>query len=344
MRAIPLTRIAAFSPFPKFLAVNGCDVARQLSSLGIDPEALASEESLVPLQLACEFIEQVSDQEGIDGFGLKVGQQASILEVGLFGKILSQSLTLNDLIQKIVRWIPSIDSGARVWLAPSSTDPDCVQFCLRHDIGVGRAQIDAYGLLIFIDAVRLAAGPDWRPKRASLDAAAGDPLNCEALSEAAMNRRVNHVSFDIPRAYLGLPVSNRNRSRPTELVQDGLLERGAPRETLTESICQTIAAGLGTRIPTINQVAQMAGLSVSTLQRRLRDEGLVYGDLVDRIRYREAQEQLDDRSKPMSEIARHLGYAHAANFTHAFRRWTGVTPTSYRGIGSVGQQANRSGS
>jgi AraC-like DNA-binding protein len=39
----------------------------------------------------------------------------------------------------------------------------------------------------------------------------------------------------------------------------------------------------------------------------------------------------------VDEVARQLGYAEAASFIHAFRRWTGQTPAAWRKSG------NRSG-
>ena len=327
MPRIPLTRIAAFSPFPEYLVKNGCNVARHLSAFGIAPESLASEESLVPLRLACEFIEQVSRSEGIDRIGLEVGSGVSILEVGLFGKVLSQSLTLNDLIQKFIRWIPFVDSGVRVWMEPSDKDPGSVRLCMRHEIDIGRAQVDAYGLLILIDAVRLAAGPEWKPKRASLDRGLGDVSGYEALSEAAITRTTNHVAVEFHTDSLGLPVA---RNGLAASLPDEVLKVASPSEDLIESVCQTIEAGFGIRMPMINDVAEMAAISVSTLQRRLGKEGITFQDLLDRVRFQRASALLEAESPHVSDIAWFLGYSNPANFTHAFRRWTGTSPSHYR--------------
>jgi hypothetical protein len=53
MRRIPLARVAAFRPFPQFLAAGGSDVERHLISMGISPEsqtfgALCSQEGACP--------------------------------------------------------------------------------------------------------------------------------------------------------------------------------------------------------------------------------------------------------------------------------------------------------
>ena len=171
---IPLTRVAAFRPFPEYLQRNGCEVTRYFASFGIAPESILSEETLFPLHLAGKFIQMVSNREGIDCFGFEAGSRARIREVGIFGKILSQAITLNDLLHRIVRWCPLVDSGIQIWLDSSKEDPKNIRLCFRHEMDVGRKQVDAYGVLIFIDAVRMALGTNWRPRRVALDCAESD--------------------------------------------------------------------------------------------------------------------------------------------------------------------------
>jgi AraC-like DNA-binding protein len=74
----------------------------------------------------------------------------------------------------------------------------------------------------------------------------------------------------------------------------------------------------------------IVGMSVRTLQRRLAEMGVSYSDLVDEVRLASALTLIDDRSIKLSEIARKLGYADAANFDRAFKRWTGLSPSQAR--------------
>lgn len=82
----------------------------------------------------------------------------------------------------------------------------------------------------------------------------------------------------------------------------------------------------------IGSAAMIVGMSVRTLQRRLAETGLSYSDLVDDVRLASALTLIDDRSVKLSEVARKLGYADAANFDRAFRRWTGFSPSQVRAL------------
>ena len=46
----------------------------------------------------------------------------------------------------------------------------------------------------------------------------------------------------------------------------------------------------------------------------------------------------------VAEIAERLGHAEAPSFTHAFKRWTGASPGSYRRRGRATAGPRRSGS
>lgn len=80
----------------------------------------------------------------------------------------------------------------------------------------------------------------------------------------------------------------------------------------------------------IESAAMSVGMSVRTLQRRLAETGVSYSDLVDEVRLARALALIDDPSIKLWEISRRLGYADAANFDRAFRRWTGFSPSQVR--------------
>ncbi len=301
---------------------------RALCSMGIGLEALASEESLVPRVQACQFLEMVARREGIDRFGLEVGQRTSVRDMGMFGACLSRSFTLHDLLRKLLRLMPMVDSGCRVWIEPAESS-NHIKLCYRMHDPTGRPDASAFALLGLIDAVRMATGSSWRPKRIWLEKAAGGELeHFEALSEAAADRDVNYAAFEVPRDRLSASVLARKPSGRNNFDEE--LAATAPPENLPGTVAQVIRASFGAVTPTIRQVSEMANMSVRTLQRGLRAEGVSYGDLVERLRFEAAVSLIRQSNTPIAEIARHLGYAEAAPFSVAFRRWTGQAPSHYR--------------
>nr|WP_272211646.1 helix-turn-helix transcriptional regulator [Marinicella sp. W31]MDC2877537.1 helix-turn-helix transcriptional regulator [Marinicella sp. W31] len=80
----------------------------------------------------------------------------------------------------------------------------------------------------------------------------------------------------------------------------------------------------------IDGAARMAGLSVQGLQRRLRSTGYTYKDILEVARRTRAVMLLTQTSVSIAEIAFSLGYDEQANFTRAFNRWLGCSPSTFR--------------
>jgi AraC-like DNA-binding protein len=83
-------------------------------------------------------------------------------------------------------------------------------------------------------------------------------------------------------------------------------------------------------LPSAAQLARRLAISMRTLARRLGDAGTSYRELVDQTRRQRALLLLARPSLDVSEVARRLGYSDTANFSRAFRRWTGMPPGKYR--------------
>jgi AraC-like DNA-binding protein len=77
-------------------------------------------------------------------------------------------------------------------------------------------------------------------------------------------------------------------------------------------------------------VAKALALSERTLSRRLANEGATYAQVVDELRRSLALQYLKDPGLTLSQIAWLLGYEGSTSFNHAFRRWTGSSPSEAR--------------
>lgn len=84
--------------------------------------------------------------------------------------------------------------------------------------------------------------------------------------------------------------------------------------------------------PDAEQLARRLCLSLSTLRRRLADEGQTYQGLKDSVRRELAINWLAGAEPGMAQIAERLGYADTSSFYKAFRKWFGCNPGHYRAL------------
>ena len=81
---------------------------------------------------------------------------------------------------------------------------------------------------------------------------------------------------------------------------------------------------------TQDSVADALHMSLRTLQRRLNNEGTSYRGLLDETRRELAAHYMAESHRPINEITYLLGFSEPSNFSRAFRRWTGKSPSAYR--------------
>ena len=83
--------------------------------------------------------------------------------------------------------------------------------------------------------------------------------------------------------------------------------------------------------PDLEAAASRLHVSSRTLKRRLARRGTTYQHLLDQTRKARATALLRDTRVPIAQIAATLGYRDPATFTRAFRKWTGRSPSEFRG-------------
>jgi AraC-like DNA-binding protein len=330
MKAIPLARSEGINPFVGFLEEIGAPVERLLTQAHLSPDTLSRPRTLFPLHLGLRFVEAAARREGIKDLGLIVGRRTRIGELAPLGRLLSPEMTLGQAIALLVSVIGLFNSALELTLLC------CMEKALfSHRLAlVSEADPNLFILMLMIDVVRLAAGPRWRPDAVHVPAAhAKDRRAHEAAMELPCLEATDRWTVVLDRSLLNdrLRYCTRNGDRGLGLDE---LRRSAPAPDFTGSMRQVIGSLLPSGAPGLAAAAAAAGLSPRTLQRRLSDCGRTYSQLLEEARHEAALQLLGERSVKILDVAMDLGYSDPANFTRAFRRWTGSSPRSARGGGA----------
>jgi AraC-like DNA-binding protein len=145
--------------------------------------------------------------------------------------------------------------------------------------------------------------------------------------------------FDQPHAQLAFDASLLSKpltAHDPELnsllghVLNQKLPRGELELNLRDQVEQAVGARLQHGVPDIHDIAKQLHVSARTLQRRLREDGTSFLDVVTRARHTLAERYLRAPEVSLTEIAFLLGFTEPSNFHRAFKRWTGRTPLEAR--------------
>ena len=149
--------------------------------------------------------------------------------------------------------------------------------------------------------------------------------------------RASRLVFDAPSSYLTVPATTLQAAcRFPDPLAYGLavdqLQQALARRAGTPEFTRKVRALLddGPGMRTIQSIADELSMSSSTLGRRLTEEGTSFSEVLQGSLLDRAKMQLLDRSTSVSEVATELGYSDLTNFSHAFKRWTGSSPSHFR--------------
>ena len=296
-------------------------IVDRIDRLGGDGESLLAESGLIdlwydrslstlPEARVWELFERAAKATDLPGIGLQAGADFRVRDLGMFGRQLQQGLTCYRLLEEYCHSVNRYSSHARFWLRRAGRG---VWFCRRGIdlIDVGRDYVEQFTVQLMIRLVQLSAGSDWVPTRIRLQTRTSRSFREDDSFDAS--------ELDGSRPVTGIWV-------PDELMLKVVRSAGAP---LTRLARTHVTLG-SSELPNLQDIAAQLGYSKRTLQRRLDQDGLDWSRLLDQVRLRESIKMLATTDTRLAEIAERLRYTDAANFGRAFRRWTGVTPRTYR--------------
>lgn len=309
----------------------GVDEQDLLLRVGLDPSRLNCPELRVSQAQASEFVTRAIIESGEPGLGILLAREMKLPLHGTLGTAVMSSRTLRDALELVTRYltlrVPHLKVNRHKLEGHARYTVSC-------DVDMGPLQgfiLDAtlFGC-VFMGAqltgtpvdgtriVRRGPEPHYFPRFRQVIPV---PVEYEAREDALI----------IPESRLALPIRFTN----DQLAAASRAQCEEALQRLTEDACfaSRVRRVIETSHPFPPKLARVAGtlfVSERTLKRRLQEEDSSFQNLVDQVRLERAGELLTSTGMNLSQIADALGYADAANFTRAFKRWTGESPSQYR--------------
>lgn len=329
MKVIPLVRASAVLPFVKFLNRIGAPTERYLKQAHLPISILDHSENLVSLTQSLAFGELVARKEGIENLGFIVGKKTLFSQLGNFGVLVCQSLTLHDALCKLFKLHSTLNSGEKIWL---TEDNNYLwlnhQYTIPYHIHADQGR--NFAIAMYLNAIGLAAGSNWQPDRLYLQGSKNKFfLELDCLSNTQIYFHQSNNAFRFSKDLLSKPLISSKIPFISSNAEENL-KLTAPSTNFMDSLRQLILVLLSEGYPSLSIVAEAAGTSIRTFQRQLEKNNLSYSQLVEQVRFDQAVHLLKNPTNQMINIAFDLGYTDAANFTRAFKRWTGVPPRQFR--------------
>lgn len=139
--------------------------------------------------------------------------------------------------------------------------------------------------------------------------------------------RENEIIFSAAQAGLPLIQSNPAITKHLRVMADQMLA-SLGSQSLTHQVQLLLQKN-----PSANkeEIAEQRHMSGRHLNRLLAEDGTSFKLLQDTVRRQLAEKALREAGTRMADIAEQLGFSDESAFAKAFRRWTGQSPSQFRG-------------
>lgn len=164
----------------------------------------------------------------------------------------------------------------------------------------------------------------------------GDPRVHACLSstfggQVLYGQAENSITF--PARYLSLPVTQRDRHVHESLRRraDADLQEMAQQDArFVERLEAMIADRLEGGEASLHAMSAALGMAPRTMQNKLDRLGVSYREVLNRVRREQAERLLRNPEVSLVDVTVMLGFSQQSAFHHAFKRWTGASPGTYR--------------
>ncbi|WP_396622275.1 AraC family transcriptional regulator [Marinobacter sp. W-8] len=315
----------------ELLHTIGVDERDLVLRVGLDPTRLNSTELRVSQAQASEFVTRAIIESGEPGLGILLARELKLPLHGALGTAVMSSRTLAEALELMTRYLTLRAPHLKVEKRVAGSN---VWYAVKCDIELGPLQGFVLDAVLF-GCVSMGAQLTGSPVPGTQVLRRGPEPNHFHRFRRSIGVPVDYGASEdalvIPASQLNLPVQFSN----DQLAVSSREQCETALKQLRED------AGFACRVrrvietshpfpPKLARVASTLYVSERTLKRRLQEEEASFQALVDQVRLERARDLLASTTMNLSQIADSLGYADAANFTRAFKRWTGLSPSHFR--------------
>jgi AraC-like DNA-binding protein len=308
----------------------GVDLGELLESAGLRKDIFDDRENLIPYPALGRLLSECEKRSNCEHIILLISQHTRLADMGLAGQIALCAENAGEGLQRFADHFNLHSSATTVSLITLGRFTRFVYAIAEHGMTSTRqlqlgAVVVGYNILrdLFVSAwlptvITVASRPpaNLRPVQKFFDA----PLRFDSDESAVVfeTRWLDQRLLPVD-PLLRQQVEGEARARRAEILGDlPATLRRILRKQLIIGDCS------------MDQIAAMLRIHRRTLDRRLQEQGVQYGELLESVKHDIARQLLRDTDLQVQQVAEALHFSSAANFATAFRRWAAMTPSEYR--------------
>ncbi len=262
-------------------------------------------------------------------FGLTVARHVHISNLHALGYALAASTTLMDFCRRLQRYFRLVSQAANVGVTETESE---VFLRFEHLVEISGETEDAFFSFLVL-TMRLLYKRGFNPVRVEfhrpMPREGPGPYKVLMRAPVSFSHAAGMLVFEKTDLLEPLDGSCPELAHVNDNIVVSYLARLDKNDVIT-GVTQKIIEFLPDGDCTRDKVANALCMSPTGLQSKLSQRGTNFQQLLDGTRKELACSYLRQAARSVTEITFLLGFTDTSNFTRAFKRWTGVSPTEFR--------------
>ena len=305
-----------------------------LRASGLTAAQIKNPQARIPVRAQVAFLDEAAAVLEEDFLGFELARSVDLRELGLLYYVLASSEDLNAALTRLTRLSTILNEGARITYREVHDDAAAVTF---DYVGVKRVN-DRHQMEFFVTILlrlcRALTGRELIPAEVTFKHRRQDlPARVKAFFDCKIEFGSRHDRLVLRTAAKSNAIVNADPYLHKLLLEycDEILARrrkksGAWRTKVENAVAPLLPHGEAN----VEEVAKQLGVSRRTLTRRLAAEKVSFADMLKELRLGLARKYLAEPEMQVTEVAWLLGYKGTSAFSHAFKHWTGASPSRRR--------------
>ena len=312
---------------------NNIDPQQLLNHAGLAEHRFDDPQARVSALGQARFLEYSAEALDDSTLGLHLAEEGNPRDAGLLFYVGAAARNLGEALALVARYFRVADESVRMKLARQA-EGFKVEITF---VGLSRhllRQQTEFGIAMLVKAMRAASGYDVRPTGVKFaHIRTGDVQEFRRFFGCVVEFGAPSDQLEFSNETFALPLITGDpilldmlRRFCEEAARARKTPAGSHRASVENEVQRLLPQGRANA----ETVAKALALSARTLSRRLSEEGTTFAEVVDQLRRSLALQYLKDPGIASAQIAWLLGYKGQTSFNHAFRRWTGRSPSAAR--------------
>lgn len=337
MNREPTTTSGSVQTLLVALGEAGVDPTELCNVTGIEPAVLADPGARIPRSKVLMLWREAAVRIPDPCLGLHVAELTRPRSASVLTYLTMSSQTLRHGLERFIRYQRILGAGSRVRMREEGSNTFVEIDFGTESLPPTLDEID-YWTVLLLKYGRWIADMDLALQEVRFTHPAPETFEeyerifgCRPLFDMPENGLlIRSTELDRPSAHANPAIASAHQHVADEYL------RGLDDLETTRKLRELLLMRLEEGPLALEQAAACLSVGARTLQRRLRQEGTNYRDVVDTLRRDIALNQLRTTDAPIEEITYLTGFSELSPFYRAVRRWTGKTPVEYRAASAGG--------